>query len=90
MERRWRSFGTSTGTVTHELHPAKDQTMIPVLQIACDCSDPHRLVKFWSNSLGYDVEDNQDQITLLLESGHATGEDVMEHEGRKVWRTGAA
>ncbi len=64
--------------------------MTPVLQVAFDCSDPHRLVRFWADSLGYEVEDNEEQITHLLESGDATPQDVMEYDGRMVWRTGAA
>jgi hypothetical protein len=59
-------------------------------QIAVDCADPHRLNQFWAAAMGYEVEDNQDQIKKMMDAGYAGDDDVTEFEGRIVWKTGAA
>lgn len=64
--------------------------MSTTVQIAVDCADPHRLARFWADTLGYEVEGGEEQIQALLDDGIATEEDVMTLDGRLVWRTGAA
>ena len=59
-------------------------------QVTFDCVDPHRLMRFWAVVLSYEVEDHDPMIRDLLEAGVATPDDVMELDGRLVWRTAAA
>ncbi len=62
----------------------------PQLQIAIDADDPHLLNRFWSQALGYDMEDHHDLIEQMFEAGHATDDDVIELDGRKAWKEAAA
>ena len=64
--------------------------MTTPFQIAVDCADPHQLADFWVAAVGYEIEHNEEQIRALLDAGVATADDVMEREGRLVWRTGVA
>jgi Glyoxalase-like domain len=38
-------------------------------KIVIDCADPHRLAEFWSEALGYVVEDNSSLVQALLDAG---------------------
>ena len=38
-------------------------------KIVIDCADPHRLADFWSEALGYVVEDNSTLVQALLDAG---------------------
>jgi Glyoxalase-like domain len=38
-------------------------------KIVIDCEDPHRLAEFWSEALGYVVEDNSTLVQALLDAG---------------------
>jgi hypothetical protein len=59
-------------------------------QIAIDAADPHRLNRFWSEAVGYEVEETHDFIKQMLDAGYATDDDVIELDGRLAWKTGAA
>lgn len=59
-------------------------------QIAIDCADPHRLVRFWAAAMDLEVEDHHDQVGSLVEQGFATEDDYLEVDGRRAWRTAAA
>ena len=62
----------------------------PQLQIAIDADDPHLLNRFWSQALGYEMEDHHDLIEKMSEAGYATDDDVIELAGRKAWKDAAA
>ena len=54
-------------------------------QIAVDCAEPHRLVRFWAEALGYEVEDNSEQVAQMIAAGYATEADTLVVDGRRVW-----
>lgn len=64
--------------------------MAATIQIAFDCADPHPLADFWAATLGYEVERDDELIRGLLEAGRITEDDVLELDGRLVWRTASA
>ncbi len=59
-------------------------------QVVVDCEDPHRLVRFWAEALGYEVERDDGTIRRLLDAGVASPDDVVEIDGALAWRVGAA
>jgi hypothetical protein len=59
-------------------------------QVAIDCAEPHRLVRFWASAMDLEIEDHEDQIRALVEQGYATSDDHIEVHGRLAWRTAAA
>ncbi|HEX7097965.1 MAG TPA: VOC family protein [Acidimicrobiia bacterium] len=59
-------------------------------QVVIDSNDPHRIVRFWADALGMEIEDHHDQVVAMLEAGHATEEDTVTIDGRKAWKEGAA
>jgi hypothetical protein len=50
-------------------------------QITLDCIDPHSLSRFWAAVLGYEIEQNDEQITQLLAQGLVTEDDVVTVDG---------
>ena len=60
-------------------------------QVAIDCRDPHGLADWWAETLGWEVEPQDEAfIRSMVEQGHATDDETTTHRGRLVWRTGAA
>jgi hypothetical protein len=59
-------------------------------QITFDCDDPHAVCAFWAETLGYDVDQNEEMIKQLLAEGVASDDDVMTLDGQLVWADGAA
>jgi hypothetical protein len=60
-------------------------------QVAIDCRDPHGLADWWAETLGWEVEPQDEAfIRSMIEQGHATDDETTTHRGRLVWRTGAA
>jgi hypothetical protein len=59
-------------------------------QVVADAEDPHGLARFWADALGWTLEDNDAFVRSALKAGYATGDDVVELDGRKLWRTVAA
>jgi hypothetical protein len=59
-------------------------------QVVADAGFPHALARFWADALCWKLEDNAALIQSALDAGHATGDDVVEFEGRKFWKTIAA
>jgi hypothetical protein len=49
-------------------------------KVVVDCADPHRMAAFWSEALGYVVEDNGPLIRRLLDAGRI-GEGDVERAG---------
>ncbi|MDI6103119.1 VOC family protein [Actinoplanes sp. NEAU-A12] len=60
-------------------------------QVSVDCTDPHTLADWWAETLGWDVE-SQDEafIKEMIAKGYATDAETTHHGGRLVWRSGAA
>ena len=61
------------------------------IQICVDCTDAHTQADWWAETLGWTLEpSDQDFIQSALDQGLAKPEDVIEHNGVRVWRDGAA
>ncbi|WP_205324926.1 VOC family protein [Glycomyces sp. YM15] len=59
-------------------------------KIVIDCADPHRLAAFWSEAMGYKLEDHSSFIAGLLSQGIITEDLLTEVDGRRAWKTLAA
>ena len=61
------------------------------IQICVDCVDAHTQADWWAETLGWALEPmDQDFVSSALEQGMAKPEDVIMHNGVRVWRDGAA
>ncbi|XAS66754.1 VOC family protein [Micrococcaceae bacterium Sec5.7] len=61
------------------------------IQIAVDCKDPHTLADWWAETLDWAVEPQDEAfIRSMIEQGFATEADTLTHNGKLVWRDGAA
>jgi hypothetical protein len=58
------------------------------LTITFDCTDPHAQAAFWAHALGFSVDDHDEMIGGIIESGQlpADSDDVMIVGGRRTWR----
>ena len=60
-------------------------------QVVIDCSSPHDLADWWAETLGWQVEEQDEAfIRRMVEEGHATEAETTTHDGHLVWATGAA
>jgi hypothetical protein len=60
-------------------------------QVTVDCTDPHALADWWAETLGWDVEPQDEAfIKDMIAKGFATDAETVHHRGRLVWRTGSA
>jgi hypothetical protein len=60
-------------------------------QIVVDSADPHNQADWWAETLGWTVEPSDEAfIRRMIDEGHATEADAIEHRGTLVWREGAA
>jgi hypothetical protein len=60
-------------------------------QVTVDCMDPHVLADWWAETLGWQVEpQDADFIRRMIREGYADDGDTMLHNGKLVWREGAA
>ena len=61
------------------------------VQVVVDCSSPHTLADWWAETLGWEVE-HQDEafIRSMIEQGFATDADTVVHRGSLVWATATA
>ncbi len=60
-------------------------------QVTIDCAAPHVLADWWADALGWEVEPQDEAfITSMIEQGHASEADTARHDGKLVWREGAA
>ena len=67
------------------------QSMGHTFQVVIDCQDPHVLADWWSETLGWLVEPQDESfIRSMIEQGQASDADTREHGGALVWREGAA
>jgi hypothetical protein len=61
------------------------------IQVVVDSADPHTLADWWAETLGWTVEPtDQDFVDRMLAGGYAQQSDLIEHNGVRVWSTGAA
>ena len=61
------------------------------IQVAIDCKNPHELADWWAETLGWEVEPQDEAfIRSMIEQGYATEADTLMHRGKLVWRDGAA
>jgi len=61
------------------------------VQVTFDCADPHGLAEWWAETLGWQVEPQDEAfIRRMVEEGHASEDETTIHRGSLVWRAGAA
>jgi len=61
------------------------------LQIVFDCADPHALAGWWAETLGWEVEPQDEAfIRRMITEGYATEADTIVYNGMLVWSDGAA
>lgn len=61
------------------------------IQIAVDCKNPHDLADWWAETLDWAVEPQDEAfIRSMIEQGYATEAETMTHNGKLVWKDGAA
>jgi hypothetical protein len=60
-------------------------------QLVIDCADPHLLAQWWAETMGWQVEPQDEAfIRSMIEQGHATEAETRVYRGALVWREGAA
>ena len=60
-------------------------------QVTVDCADPHILADWWAETLGWQVQEQDEAfIRRMISAGYATDSDTKLHNGRLVWTAGAA
>ena len=60
-------------------------------QVTVDSADPHAQADWWAQTLGWQVEpQDEDFIRRMISEGHADDGDTALHNGKLVWREGAA
>jgi hypothetical protein len=60
-------------------------------QVTVDCAEPHALADWWAETLGWQVEpQDEDFIRRMISEGHADDSDTTRHNGKLVWREGSA
>jgi hypothetical protein len=60
-------------------------------QVTVDCADPHTLADWWAQTLGWQVEPQDEAfIRRMISTGYAADSDTMLHNGALVWKEGAA
>lgn len=61
------------------------------VQVVVDCASPHKLADWWAETLGWEVE-GQDEgfIRSMIEQGFATDAETESHNGSLVWSSAAA
>ena len=60
-------------------------------QVTVDCADPHGLADWWAETLGWQVESqDEDFIRRMISEGYAEDSETTLHNGKLVWKGGAA
>ena len=60
-------------------------------QVTVDCTDPHTLADWWAETLGWQVEPQDEAfIQRMVSAGQATESDTKLHNRMLVWKAGAA
>jgi hypothetical protein len=60
------------------------------VQVTFDSADPHRLAAWWSSLLGYEIEDNHEVVSQMLEDGVIGENEVVPIGGRLFFADAAA
>ena len=61
------------------------------VQVTIDSSAPHALADWWAETLGWQVEEQDEAfIQKMVDSGAASEADTARHRGALVWKVGAA
>ena len=61
------------------------------VQVAIDSSAPHDLADWWAETLGWEVEEQDEAfIQKMVDSGAASESETTRHRGALVWKVGAA
>ena len=61
------------------------------IQVVVDCQNPHDLADWRAETLGWAVEPQDEGfIRSMIEQGYAADAETKTHNGRLVWRDGAA
>ena len=61
------------------------------VQVVIDCSGPHDLADWWAETLGWQVEEQDEAfIQEMVDSGAASEAETTRHRGALVWKVGAA
>jgi Glyoxalase-like domain len=61
------------------------------VQLCVDCHHPHVLADWWAETLQWNVEpQDADFIRSMIDQGFAKQSDAIKHQGKLVWREGAA
>lgn len=65
--------------------------MVYDFQVTVDCTAPHTLADWWAETLGWTVEPQDEAfIKDMIAKGYASDAETTHHNGKLVWRTGAA
>ncbi len=60
-------------------------------QVTIDSAAPHELADWWAEALGWQAEPQDEAfIRRMVDAGHASEADTMQHRGALVWKAGAA
>jgi hypothetical protein len=60
-------------------------------QVAVDCADAHALAEWWAGTLGWEVQQqDEDFIRRMIAEGYATEAETAMRDGRLVWSEGAS
>lgn len=61
------------------------------VQVVIDSAQPHVLADWWADAFGWEVEpSDEDFVRKMVAEGHAPEEATTTHNGRLVWKEGAA
>jgi hypothetical protein len=61
------------------------------IQVVVDCANPHVLADWWAETLDWAVEPQDEGfIRSMIDQGFATEAETLTHQGKLVWRDGAA
>jgi len=57
------------------------EAVATTVQVTFDCTEPHRMARFWAEALGYEKESHVALVRQLLESGDVPREATLEIDG---------
>jgi hypothetical protein len=60
-------------------------------QVTVDCADPHAMADWWAETLGWQVEPQDEAfIRRMISAGQAADSDALLRNGTLTWKAGAA
>ena len=61
------------------------------VQVVIDCVQPHPLADWWAETLGWNVEPQDESfIRSMIDKGFASEADTIMHNGSMVWASATA